>query len=54
MMDIFLSRHILIRFSLKTFESHIAGRPHQKKMAQVGRAKKLEEKVKMNTLDWKC
>ena len=30
---------------LKTFESHLAGRPHQKKMAQAGRAKKLEEKV---------
>ena len=32
-------------FFPKTFESHLAGRPHQKKMAQVERAKKLEAKV---------
>merc|ERR1719278_1734751 len=33
----------------KTFESHLAGRPHQKKMAQVERAKKLEAKIKEDT-----
>ena len=45
MMSIFSAATFFDLAFLKTFESHLAGRPHQKKMAQAGRAKKLEEKV---------
>lgn len=33
----------------KTYESHINGKPHKKRMAQVSKMKQLEEKVKADT-----
>ena len=33
----------------KTLESHMAGRPHNKRVAQLERIKQLEEKVKVDT-----